>query len=375
MPPAVLPKAAMPDTGSTPRERPGRPGRPASRAIGSFRYTAADDSWEWSDAVYAMHGVRRGEVVPTTALLLSYAHSADRRDTARLIETCLSEGGLFSRLYRVVDETAKMRWVLIAAEGTRDGAGAVTGIRGYLVDLTGQEARAQPQEAASTLRKTAASRATIEQAKGALMLAYGLDADAAFALMCWQSQHANIKLRDLADRLVTAVGGDGHIPAGIRQSLDEIVYSLPEAAQAAPVPESGTGSATGVLGVLQDVQVDGAVVLRISGEIDMATGPRLDSSLAAAVAAAAAPAPVVVDLTGVRHLGSVGVALLTSYHRRCHLGGTPLRVVAGSGPPAGVLSVTHTGLDVYQSLPDALAAPVSEPSGPPSLRPERHHGD
>jgi anti-anti-sigma factor len=207
------------------------------------------------------------------------------------------------------------------------------------------------------------------------MLAYGLDADAAFALMCWQSQHANIKLRDLADRLVTAVGGDGHIPAGIRQSLDEIVYSLPEAAQAAPVPESGTGSATGVLGVLQDVQVDGAVVLRISGEIDMATGPRLDSSLAAAVAAAAAPAPVVVDLTGVRHLGSVGVALLTSYHRRCHLAGTPLRVVAGSGPPAGVLSVTHTGLDVYQSLPDALAAPVSEPSGPPSLRPERHHGD
>jgi hypothetical protein len=105
----------------------------------------------------------------------------------------------------------------------------VTGIRGYLIDVTEPQARARSQEVASAMRKAIASRATIEQAKGALMLVYGLDAEAAFALLSWQSQHSNIKLRDLADRLVAAVGGDAHASAGIRQRLDEIVYSLPAA--------------------------------------------------------------------------------------------------------------------------------------------------
>jgi hypothetical protein len=43
-----------------------------------------------------------------------------------------------------------------------------------------------------------ASRAAIEQAKGALMITYGLGEDEAFALLRWHSQHSNIKLRDIA---------------------------------------------------------------------------------------------------------------------------------------------------------------------------------
>src|SRR4029077_2992572 len=42
------------------------------------------------------------------------------------------------------------------------------------------------------------SRAAIEQAKGALMITYGLDEDEAFALLRRHSQHTNIKLRDIA---------------------------------------------------------------------------------------------------------------------------------------------------------------------------------
>ena len=61
---------------------------------------------------------------------------------------------------------------------------------------------------ATGLRKAMASRATIEQAKGALMLVYGLDAEAAFSLLSWQSQRSNIKLRDLAERLLHAVAVD-----------------------------------------------------------------------------------------------------------------------------------------------------------------------
>ena len=48
------------------------------------------------------------------------------------------------------------------------------------------------------VEQSAGGRAAIEQAKGALMITYGLDEDEAFALLRWHSQHTNIKLRDIA---------------------------------------------------------------------------------------------------------------------------------------------------------------------------------
>ncbi|WP_141119928.1 ANTAR domain-containing protein, partial [Mycobacterium malmoense] len=46
------------------------------------------------------------------------------------------------------------------------------------------------------------NRAGIEQAKGMLMLVYGISEDAAFELLRWLSQEANIKLRPLAEQIV-----------------------------------------------------------------------------------------------------------------------------------------------------------------------------
>jgi anti-anti-sigma factor len=323
--------------------------------MGSFRYAAASDTWRWSDGVFAVHGFGRGEVVPTTALLLAHAHPADRPRAKQRLRECLSGGKIFSFLYRIVDAAGDLRWALLAGEGVFDADGAVTGMRGYLIDLTEPQARARSQEIASATRKAVASRATIEQAKGALMLVYGLDAEAAFALLSWQSQHSNIKLRDLAERLVAAVGGDIHAPSGIRQRLDEIVYSLPDG-PAAAIAARGEDSPLAV----EQQSRDGAVVLHLSGEIDMATGPRLERSLATALMAAAPPGPLIVDLSGVQHLGSVGIALLTSYHRRCRLSGIGLRVVSGDGPAASVLSIAPTGFELSRNVPEALARPRLE---------------
>jgi len=44
-------------------------------------------------------------------------------------------------------------------------------------------------------------RAVIEQAKGMLMFIYGIDADAAFGLLRYQSQTHNIKLRVIAEQI------------------------------------------------------------------------------------------------------------------------------------------------------------------------------
>ena len=55
------------------------------------------------------------------------------------------------------------------------------------------------------LRDALTSRAVIDQAKGILMARQGLDADGAFAELARISQHANVKLRDVARQLVVEV--------------------------------------------------------------------------------------------------------------------------------------------------------------------------
>ena len=59
---------------------------------GSFRFWFADQRWEWSDEVAALHGNTPGQVEPTTKLLLSHKHPDDRDEVADTIETVLRIG-------------------------------------------------------------------------------------------------------------------------------------------------------------------------------------------------------------------------------------------------------------------------------------------
>jgi transcriptional regulator with GAF, ATPase, and Fis domain len=63
----------------------------------------------------------------------------------------------------------------------------------------------QARDLTEQLRSALTSRAVIDQAKGVLMAVHHIDADTAFATLVGQSQRENVKLRDLATRLVTAV--------------------------------------------------------------------------------------------------------------------------------------------------------------------------
>jgi GAF domain-containing protein len=61
------------------------------------------------------------------------------------------------------------------------------------------------RQLAENLEAAMASRAVIEQAKGVLMAQRGVDADAAFDLLRIVSQRENVKLREVAQRLVEQV--------------------------------------------------------------------------------------------------------------------------------------------------------------------------
>jgi hypothetical protein len=69
-----------------------------------------------------------------------------------------------------------------------------------------------------------ANRAVIEQ--GILMMVHRIDADAAFDLLKWRSQEANIKLRALAEQLLSdfrALHYEDTLPA--RSMFDQLLLT------------------------------------------------------------------------------------------------------------------------------------------------------
>ena len=73
---------------------------------------------------------------------------------------------------------------------------------------------------------SAETRAAIEQAKGALMITYGLDEDEAFALLRWHSQHSNIKLRDIAAGITDRTNDPGIAGLTADGKITEILAHL-----------------------------------------------------------------------------------------------------------------------------------------------------
>jgi ribosomal protein S13 len=70
-----------------------------------------------------------------------------------------------------------------------------------------------------------AGRTVIEQAKGMLTLVYGIGEHQAFALLRSCSQHTNVRLRELAERILTELptaGGEA-AAAPLRVDLNRIV--------------------------------------------------------------------------------------------------------------------------------------------------------
>jgi ANTAR domain len=84
------------------------------------------------------------------------------------------------------------------------------------------------------LRVAMDSRAVIEQAKGALVLRYGIPPERAFAVLRRWSQDRNIKLRTIADALIAVSRGEGttafdaDLVGWLRESLDRAEAPSPD---------------------------------------------------------------------------------------------------------------------------------------------------
>ncbi|SHF29503.1 STAS domain-containing protein [Streptoalloteichus hindustanus] len=107
-------------------------------------------------------------------------------------------------------------------------------------------------------------------------------------------------------------------------------------------------------------QLDGALVVAVSGEVDMLTTPTLRAHLQHHMEAH--PDLLVVDLSGVTFLGSSGLAVLVAAAQRAKESGIPFRLVCTTR--AVIRPLTATGLvdvlDIRQTVREALgdAAPT-----------------
>ncbi len=100
---------------------------------------------------------------------------------------------------------------------------------------------------------------------------------------------------------------------------------------------------------------DGVSVVRVSGEIDLVTAPALEQAIGGVVAQG--PAALVIDLSGVEFLGSVGLKILAATYEQLDAVATRFGVVAHG--PATRRPIHLTGLDktfpLYPALDEALS--------------------
>ncbi|MGW5151914.1 PAS and ANTAR domain-containing protein [Rhodococcus koreensis] len=192
----------------------------ASNMMGSFRFYLDGQRWEWSDTVAHMRGYQPGEVTPTTEPLLSHKHPEDHPHLDRLI----TDAEPSSSKHRIIDTTGTIHQVVVVGDRLRDDTGAVIGTTGFYIDITDSHRNDVNDSVDETVVALEQSRAAIEQAKGALMLVYGITADRAFDILTWRSQETNTRLRIIAERIVAAFG-ELAPGTGLRTRFDHLLLT------------------------------------------------------------------------------------------------------------------------------------------------------
>ncbi|MFD6137507.1 PAS and ANTAR domain-containing protein [Isoptericola sp. NPDC060257] len=194
---------------------------PGSRPpLGRYRLDLATGEWAWSDEIFEMHGFQPGEIVPTTDVMLAHKHPDDRERVDSVLKKAAATGEPFSSVHRILDARGGTRTLAVTGQGRADPVtGRVAELFGYFIDVTEASRGLAQREATASIRAAAQSRSTIDQAKGVLVVGLSLDEDEAFNRLRTASNHSNIPLRQLADRLLATFSRPGTTSFPTREDL------------------------------------------------------------------------------------------------------------------------------------------------------------
>ncbi|MFZ1164302.1 PAS and ANTAR domain-containing protein [Mycobacterium sp.] len=191
--------------------------------VGSFEYRYDDDAWTWSDTVARMHGYQPGEIEPTTELMLSHKHPDDLARVKGLLQQSVAP---FSSRHRIRTATGETRKVVVVGDPVTDADGRIVATRGFYIDVTESFNADLQQSITDELQIIVPHRAVIDQAKGMLMLIYQINADAAFAVLVWRSQELNVKLLNVAEKLVAELPDLLRAHPAMRAPVDHYILTL-----------------------------------------------------------------------------------------------------------------------------------------------------
>lgn len=201
-------------------------GRPNDTPVGYFSYFVEDDVWSWSDGMYALHGYEPRAMPATTDLMLKHKHPDDALRAFEVLEAVTSDGMPFSCYHRIITIGGEVRYVLSVGRGQLGPHGRVESVTGYFVDLTGVREKQVP-DGDSALVRVAEARSVVDQAKGIVMAAFGIDDVQAFATLREYADARDMKVGELALRLVEEVASRPLIEVQDRSAgVDELLGRL-----------------------------------------------------------------------------------------------------------------------------------------------------
>jgi hypothetical protein len=192
---------------------------PRGRLAARYRYDRRTSAWWWSPEMFDLYGLRPGSAEPCTEVLLSHQHPDDRPRALEALTGACTTGQPFTLQSRIVRADGEQRTVVLIGEPTLEATGGVSAVEGVCIDVTGSDRppadadriRALEAEVAQ-LKSAMASRATIEQAKGILMLLTSCSEQVAFDLLAHISSHTHRKVRDVAHSITESARGTAKLP-------------------------------------------------------------------------------------------------------------------------------------------------------------------
>jgi hypothetical protein len=204
--------------------------------VAPFTIDLATGDVHWSPPIYHLYGLCPDADRPTVEALLAGIVPEDRGRAREEFAAGIRDGGSFSIRYRLPGPDGKRHEIHLAAVGSRLN-GVTTYVSGFLIDVT------VPMSARlnAAVEASAAHRATIEQAKGAIMLGYTVTEQEAFAVLRLCSNQYNVRLSVLAERIVQALDNGARGDLATQQAVVSVLADLAEAvkrdrAAAAPAP-------------------------------------------------------------------------------------------------------------------------------------------
>jgi ANTAR domain/PAS fold len=202
-------------------------------AVGRFRIDTRTAAWEWSPGLFALLGVTPDATRPCAEALLQCQLGEDRPRLLAAIDSAVRAGRPFALETRVLRRDGELRVLAVSGEPCVDGNG-VTAVHGVCADITegrlgahDDEAVAALQREVAQLRTAMASRATIEQAKGVLMVLTGCTEQVAFELLAHMSSHTHRKVREVSENIVESASGRASLPEDLRVILRDACPPAP----------------------------------------------------------------------------------------------------------------------------------------------------